>query len=121
MGGEQNALILVRAIGPGLARFGVSGALDDPVLHVYDADGRLLAANDDWAAPLEVDPIHPAFDPPDLARAQELVGAFTIDPAGRDSVVLMVVAPGAYTAQARSESGAEGETIIEVYLVNLAP
>ncbi|RKX35169.1 MAG: hypothetical protein DRP71_04655 [Verrucomicrobia bacterium] len=121
VGGENNALILVRAIGPGLTEFGVSDAIDDPVLHVYDASGRLLAANDDWAVPLGVDPVHPAFAQADLVGAQDLAGAFRIDPTGRDSVVLMVVEPGAYTAQARSENGAEGETIIEVYLVNLAP
>jgi hypothetical protein len=121
VGGENNALILVRAVGPGLAGFGVSDGIDDPVLRVYDAEsGRLLAANDNWAVPLGVDPAHPAFDQSDLAGAQELAGAFEIDPKGRDSVVLMAVEPGVYTAQTRSENGTEGEAIIEVYLIDLA-
>jgi hypothetical protein len=121
VGGEHNALILVRAVGPGLAAFGVSDAIDDPVLRVFDAEnGHLLATNDDWAVPLGVDPAHPAFDQSDLAGAQELAGEFKIDPTGRDSVVLMVVEPGVYTAQARSENGTDGEAIIEVYLIDLA-
>lgn len=39
----------VRAIGPSLTAFGVSGALENPTLELYrSADGTLVSTNDDW-------------------------------------------------------------------------
>ena len=41
----------IRAVGPGLAQFGVAGVLADPILRVFDANGVQIAQNDDWQNP----------------------------------------------------------------------
>jgi len=40
--------LLVRAVGPGLAKFGVQDVLSDPRIELRSADGRTIAANNDW-------------------------------------------------------------------------
>ena len=38
----------VRALGPSLANFGVSGPLDDPIIQLNRGDGSVVMANDNW-------------------------------------------------------------------------
>jgi hypothetical protein len=40
--------IVVRAVGPTLTAFGVGGALDDPMIELYDVGGAKIDQNDDW-------------------------------------------------------------------------
>ena len=51
-GGGVDAAVVVRAIGPSLADFGVADPLLDPVLELRDVNGDLVAMNDNW----ETDP-----------------------------------------------------------------
>ena len=46
--GTDPKTVVLRALGPSLSRFGVSGALADPVLSVYNSSGTLIATNDNW-------------------------------------------------------------------------
>ena len=49
LGGESgNANVVVRALGPSLTAFGVTGALADPTLELHDANGALVESNDNW-------------------------------------------------------------------------
>jgi hypothetical protein len=48
-GGAGNRPLLIRAIGPGLAAFGVPGTLPDPKLDLYSGS-TLSGGNDNWAA-----------------------------------------------------------------------
>ena len=41
--------VVVRAIGPSLTNFGVSGALPDPTVELHDGNGATIAFNDNWA------------------------------------------------------------------------
>ena len=50
IGGTTPAKVMVRAIGPSLAAFGVTGVLPDPVLELHDKDGSLIYQNDNWRA-----------------------------------------------------------------------
>jgi hypothetical protein len=45
--------LLLRAVGPSLAQFGVSNALADPMLEVYDSTGFKIDQNDDWRGVLD--------------------------------------------------------------------
>jgi hypothetical protein len=45
--GSGNAGLLVRAAGPALAKFGLSGVLADPVITVYRGN-EVVGLNDDW-------------------------------------------------------------------------
>ena len=46
--GTDPKTVVLRALGPSLSGFGVSGALADPVLSLYNSSGTLIATNDDW-------------------------------------------------------------------------
>ena len=48
VGDVDSATVVVRAIGPSLASFGVSEVLSDPILTIYDSTGTAIARNDNW-------------------------------------------------------------------------
>jgi uncharacterized protein (DUF1800 family) len=106
--------VLVRAIGPGLAAFGVPGTLADPSLKIFDSKNAVVASNDNWAA----------ADNPTFTA----VGAFPLPANSKDAVVVATLPPGAYSAQI-SGLGADptGVALLEIYdvsgsgqLVNIA-
>jgi len=43
-----NEQVIVRALGPTLANFGITNPLADPTLSLLDANGTVLAFNDNW-------------------------------------------------------------------------
>ena len=52
--GTEPKKIVLRALGPSLGGFGLSGVLRDPVLRVYDSSALSIAINDNWQS----DPNH---------------------------------------------------------------
>ena len=105
--GNTPRSILVRAIGPTLAAFGVADALRQPQLSVFRGD-ELVATNTAWGgnARSNVAPMTDAFD-----RA----GAFRlIDEGSLDTALMLTLSPGAYTVQVTSGDGAPGATLLEV-------
>src|SRR5204862_4190076 len=46
--GSQPVQLVVRCLAYSLASYGVSGALGDSVIELYDANKILIASNDDW-------------------------------------------------------------------------
>lgn len=101
--GTQEQTILIRAIGPGLAAFGVQGTLADPILTLRKGQ-TVIKANDK----------HPA----DAAAISARVGAFALTAGSKDAVIVINVAPGAYTAEVSSGDGTSGSAIIEIYEVD---
>ncbi len=98
--GEQR--LLVRAVGPALSAFGVTGVLADPRLELFDANAVKVAENDNWD--------------PALAATGATVGAFPLTPGSRDSALLVTLAAGrSYSAQVSGVGGTAGEALIEVY------
>jgi hypothetical protein len=95
--------LVIRAVGPKLAAFGVTGALVDPKLEIYNSAGVKLTENDNWTAALV-----PTFS---------AVGAFQLDPGSRDAALVAALPPGSYTAQVRGADGGTGEALIEIYEV----
>ena len=47
-GGGKEVNVVVRALGPSLTAFGVTGALADPTLELHDENGALIQSNDNW-------------------------------------------------------------------------
>ena len=104
IGGTGDRMLLIRGIGPALKEvFGVSGALVDPKLEIYRQDNTKIVENDDWG--------------PTLSSTFDQVGAFRLPAGSKDAAVLVVVKPGAYTAQLSGVGGTTGDGIIEVYEV----
>jgi hypothetical protein len=48
VGGSTPKPVVVRALGPTLAQFGVTSVLADPYLELRDGKGNLVEANNDW-------------------------------------------------------------------------
>ena len=94
--------MLVRAAGPALTPFGVSGAMADPVLRLHEGGGQLQAENDNWGA---------APNAAEVAQA----GAFPFPADSQDAALLLRLGPGAYTAQVSPASGTGGVALVEVY------
>jgi hypothetical protein len=99
--------LLIRAVGPSLERFNVSGRLADPVLTIYQGTTPILTS-DNWGD---------APDVPALNAASSAVSAFGLNDGGTDAAALVVLMPGTYTALARGVGGAIGNVLVEVYEV----
>lgn len=110
IGGIQSSRVLVRAVGPGLVSYGVAGVLTQPVLSIYDANGKLIAANTGWTNGGSADAV--AID-----TAGSTAGAFRLQPGSNDCAVLLSLSPGAYTAQVTGATGSTGIALIEIYQV----
>ncbi|MGE5219257.1 MAG: aryl-sulfate sulfotransferase [Chloroflexota bacterium] len=100
VGDVDSATVVVRAIGPSLTAYGVSGVLSDPTLTIYDSSGSVIASNDNW----ELDPN--AF----LVRKNGLT-----PPNALESALVLHLPAGAYTAAVRGANGATGNALVEVY------
>lgn len=100
--GTGNKPLLVRAVGPTLANFGVTNPLADPNLNIMRGSTS-VATNNDWgnAAP--------------LAALAAQVGAFPLTPGSRDSAVQLSLAPGTYTAVVGGGTATLGSALIEIY------
>jgi phosphodiesterase/alkaline phosphatase D-like protein len=106
--GSTNRNVLVRAVGPTLAAFGVNDALRNPILSVYQGD-KVVASNKAWA-----DATPEAAK--DLMDAFDRAGAFRfLDEASKDAALIISLAPGAYSVEAKSGDGAVGAALLEVY------
>ncbi len=103
--GTEPKDVLIRAVGPGLAAFGVPGAVTDPVLELMSDSGS-IATNIRWIAGNVGSVI-------DTVSAQ--VGAFPLDPSSWDAVLLVTVAPGRYSAVVTDGTNQGGDTLIEIY------
>ncbi len=104
VGGTSPVRVLVRATGPTLASFGVSGTLANPRLELFNASAAKIAENDDWAGTAE------------LKAAFSSVGAFAFaNDASRDAALTAILPPGNYTAQISGVGGTTGVALVEVY------
>jgi len=106
--GSASRNVLVRAVGPTLAAFGVADAIQQPVLSVFQGE-RLISSNSGWAGATRAaaEPLTDAFD-----RA----GAFRLaDENSRDAALVLALAPGAYTVQVKSGDQSTGAALLEVY------
>jgi hypothetical protein len=109
IGGSTSRTVLVRATGPALAAYGVTGFMPDPQLALHttvNGVDTVLDSNAGWGGD------------PQITAVSNAVFAFPLtDPASHDAVVLATLAPGSYTAVASSVGGTAGVAMIEVYEV----
>jgi hypothetical protein len=102
IGGSTTKTVLIRAVGPTLTDYGVTGVLANPRLELY-AGSTKLNENDDWGGATS------------LVTAAASVGAFPLPATSKDSVLLVTLPPGAYTAQVSGVNNTTGVGLIEVY------
>ncbi len=104
VGGTQPKTMLVRAVGPTLAGFGVTGALADPQISVFSGNVA-VALNNDWGNSAA------------LAQAATRVGAFPLTANSTDAAALAVLNPGSYTIVVNGVNNTAGQVLAEVYEV----
>lgn len=88
--------VLLRAVGPGLAAFGLSGTLADPRIEVFRGGSR-IDGNDNWS---------------NLAGTFRAVGAFPLTDGSRDAALITDIS-GSVTAQVPAAS--DGIVLVEAY------
>ena len=97
--GPVGTTVVVRAIGPSLSALGVVDPLQNPIIGVRDAQGNLVAFNDNWAdAPLE-QRVVPPLQPTNL----------------NESALKLSLRGGSFTAVVAGVNGGTGTALVEVY------
>jgi len=104
--GGVEASVVVRALGPSLADFGITDPLLDPVLELRDGNGDLVAMNDNW----ETDP------PPDNFSV-EVTAADLAPSDASESAIFANLTNGLYTAIVTGKDSTTGVGLVEVYHV----
>lgn len=99
LGGGSGSKVLIRALGPSLAEFGIEGVLNDPKIALHDAQGTLIGANDNWRSQNPAD-ISATGVPPDNAA---------------EAAILTELPAGAYTAVVTGAKYGTGVALVEVY------
>ena len=106
--GTGTKRVIIRAIGPELAQYGIVNALANPTLELHDSTGTLLGSNDNWQTTViggfiyidqVADILNSGFAPTDL----------------REPAIIADLPPGNYTAIVRSVSNASGIALVETY------
>jgi hypothetical protein len=106
--GSDPARVIVRAIGPSLTQFGLSGVLADPTLELHDGSGALIATNDNWQT-TQIGGIITADQVSDIQNS----GLAPSQAA--ESAIIATLQPGGYTAIVRGKNNTTGIGLVEVY------
>jgi hypothetical protein len=97
--GGADKRVIVRAVGPSIAHL-VQGAIADPTLDLVNANGQLVAGNDNWGS---------------SPQRTEIVGTALAPTHAAESAIVATLAPGSYTAIVRGANGGQGVALVEVY------
>lgn len=93
------AHVVLRALGPSLAQFGITDWLSDPELQVVDANATTIIANDDWQQ----------------TQAAELQASGIAPSDSHEAAAIVVLAKGGYTVVVRGKNSALGTALVEAY------
>lgn len=96
--------VILRAIGPSLAPFGISDPLADPILELHGSDSSLITMNDNWKDTDEAN-----ISATGLAPTNDL-----------ESAIVATLDPGSYTAIVKGKNDGTGGGLVEGYDLNQA-
>ncbi|MBS0632449.1 MAG: hypothetical protein JSS11_11075 [Verrucomicrobia bacterium] len=103
--GNAPKTLLIRGVGPTLTPLGVSGALADPQLYLYEGN-TAIATNENWAGTAA------------LKTAFATVGAGAlVSDTSKDAALLVTLNPGTYTAQVSGVASTTGVALVEIFLL----
>jgi len=97
--GSSSKQLVVRALGPSLAQFGLTNVLPDTTLELHDSTGAIIATNDDWQENTNAQSIPSALRPTNQL----------------ESAIFATLSRGAYTAVLRGYNNSTGIGLVEVY------
>jgi subtilisin family serine protease len=98
LGGGGSLKVIIRAIGPSLAQYGLQ-ALADPTLELHNGNGALIYQNDDWQSD----------------QQQEITATGLAPPDTHESAIVQTLQPGNYTAIVRGKNSTSGIALVEVF------
>jgi hypothetical protein len=101
--GAETRRLLVRAVGPGLAGFGVADALARPQLRILRG-ADVIASNAGLAT-----------GSAEIAQVAQEVGAFALPAGSADAAVVATLAAGAYAVEVTGLGGSTGQVLVELY------
>jgi hypothetical protein len=104
--GAASRRVLIRAIGPSLAGFGLTGVLAEPEIRLFDDSGALQATARAWSQ---------APNAADIRHAATLAGAFELPDGSKDAALVATMLPGGYTVQVSGLNNTTGTSLVEVY------
>jgi hypothetical protein len=104
IGGSGNKVVLLRALGPTLQNFGVTGFLANPTLDLFDGSSNLITSNDNWKETQQAAIAATGKAPPD----------------DLESAILHTFTPGNYTAIVRGKNNTTGIGLVEAYDIDEA-
>ncbi|HEY1765318.1 MAG TPA: putative Ig domain-containing protein [Opitutaceae bacterium] len=107
--GTGSKKVLLRAVGPGLAVFNVTGPMATPEIQLYSSAGTILDQNSGWGGSTA------------LAGTFAQVGAFALQASSADAALVETLSPGAYTMQVFDPSGDGGVVLMEIYDASPSP
>lgn len=103
--GAGTKRVLVRAVGPALAPFGVTGTLADPRVRIFRLpQGDIVGENDNWG--VQPNP------------QETTVRGFPFPSGSRDSAILLSLPAGSYTANVEGVGGTTGVALVEAYEID---
>ena len=106
--GTQPKRVILRAIGPELHQHGVPNAMADPTLELHNANGALIASNNNWQTTI-IGGIISSNQVQDIQNSGHAPG----DP--NESAIIANLAPGSYTAIVRWQNNTMGVALVESY------
>ncbi|MFM9952682.1 MAG: sulfatase-like hydrolase/transferase [Opitutaceae bacterium] len=109
--GTGTIRLLVRAVGPTLAGFGVTGTLADPTITLYRG-ATVLATNDNWSS---------ATNAAEITATAATVGAFPLPTGSNDAALVVVLPAGSYSAVVSGVGATTGTALVELYVAPAAP
>jgi outer membrane protein assembly factor BamB len=105
VGGTGTRRLLVRAVGPTLAGYGVSGVLANPQLTIKSGDVSLFS-NDNWGS---------SPNAAEIASTAASVYAFPLAAGSADAAALVDLTPGSYTVLVSGVGDTTGIALVETY------
>src|SRR4029453_14771148 len=106
--GTQPKRVMVRAIGPSLARYGVPNPLADPNLELHDGTGALIASNDNWMVTIIGGIIT-------SNQVHDIMNRGLAPEQPTESAMIVTLPPGNYTAIVHGKNIIIGVALVEVY------
>lgn len=102
--GQDPKRVLIRALGPELAKRSITDPMMDPYMVLYDSSGA-VAANDDWESEFTFQ----------MREAFSQVNATQLDEGSKDAAMVRELQPGLYTVIVNDFNYTSGIVLIEIF------
>jgi Fibronectin type III domain len=102
--GSSGLKVVIRALGPSLARYGITNSLANPAMSLYNGNGTLVRSTDNWTE--------------NSAQANQLMtsGYAPTDP--REPAMMMLLSGGTYTAVIKGQNNTVGVALFDAHTLN---